>query len=318
MKKILHLVLAALALTVSSVYAQPYPNKPVKVIITYPAGGPADQIARELANGLSQSLGQTFVIEPKAGASGSIGTSFVAKSAPDGYTLLVGAGAPHTAVPVFAAKPPYDGVTEFKPIVMIIDVPNVMVVAPHIKANNVKEFIELAKTKHMTFASTGTGSSTHLAGEIFQIEAKIKMTHAPYKGAAPVVNDMLGGHVDVSFLNLSAMLPHLKSGRLKAIGMSSVNRAKALPDVPTLTEQGVKDVTGSWYGLLAPAGTPDAIVQNLYTAATKYFNQPEVRARVEATGSELKLLTPKQFEDAMNAEKAELTELNKILNIRIE
>ena len=134
MKKILHLALAALALTVSSAYAQPYPNKPVKVIITYPAGGPADQIARELANGLSQSLGQTFVIEPKAGASGSIGTSFVAKSAPDGYTLLVGAGAPHTAVPVFTAKPPYDGVTEFNPIVMIIDVPNVMVVAPQSKA----------------------------------------------------------------------------------------------------------------------------------------------------------------------------------------
>ena len=318
MKKILHFALAVLALTVSGVSAQPYPNKPVKVIITYPAGGPADQIARELANGLSQSLGQTFVIEPKAGASGSIGTSFVAKSTPDGYTLLVGAGAPHTAVPVFTAKPPYDGVTEFKPIVMIIDVPNVMVVAPHIKANNVKEFIELAKTKHMTFASTGTGSSTHLAGEIFQIEAKVKMTHAPYKGAAPVVNDMLGGHVDVSFLNLSAMLPHLKSGRLKAIGMSSVNRAPALPDVPTLTEQGVKDVTGSWYGLLAPAGTPDAIVQTLYTAATKYFNQTEVRARVEATGSEIKLLSPKQFEDSMIAEKAELTELNKILNIRIE
>jgi tripartite-type tricarboxylate transporter receptor subunit TctC len=318
MKRIFRFALVALALTVSSVFAQPYPNKPVKVIITYPAGGPADQIARELANGLSQSLGQTFVIEPKAGASGSIGTSFVAKSAPDGYTLLVGAGAPHTAVPVFSAKPPYDGVTEFKPIVMIIDVPNVMVVAPHVKATNVKEFIELAKTKHMTFASTGTGSSTHLAGEIFQIEAKIKMTHAPYKGAAPVVNDMLGGHVDVSFLNLSAMLPHLKSGRLKAIGMSSVSRAKALPDVPTLTEQGVKDVTGSWYGLLAPAGTPDAIVQTLYDAATKYFNQPEVRSRVEAAGSDIKLLNPKQFYDAMMAEKLELTELNKILNIRIE
>lgn len=318
MKKILQLALAALALTVSNVYAQSYPNKPVKLIITYPAGGPADQIARELANGLSQSLGQTFVVEPKAGASGSIGTSFVAKSAPDGYTLLVGAGAPQTGVPVFSAKPPYDGVTEFTPIVMIIDVPNVMVVGPHIKANNVKEFIELAKTKPMTFASTGTGSSTHLAGEIFQIETKIKMTHAPYKGAAPVVNDMLGGHIDVSFLNLSAMLPHLKSGRLKAIGMSSVNRAKALPDVPTLTEQGVKDVTGSWYGLLAPAGTPDNIVRALHAAAAKYFNQPEVRARVEATGSELKLLDPKQFYEAIVAEKAELTELNKILNIRIE
>ncbi len=318
MKNFLRVAVAALALTTLSAQAQPYPNKPVKLIITYPAGGPADQIARELANGLSQSLGQTFVVEPKAGASGAIRTSCVAKPAPDGYTHLVGAGAPQTGVPVFSAKPPYDGVTEFRPIVMIIDVPNVMVVGPHIKATNVKEFIELAKTKPMTFASTGTGSSTHLAGEIFQIETKIKMTHAPYKGAAPVVNDMLGGHIDVSFLNLSAMLPHIKSGRLKAIGMSSVSRAKAMPDVPTLTEQGVKDVTGSWYGLLAPAGTPDTIVNTLYTAAAKYFNQPEVRARVEATGSELKLLNPKQFYDAIVAEKRELTELNKLLNIRIE
>ena len=318
MKIMFKLALTAMVMTFSGAHAQPYPNKPVKLIITYPAGGPADQIARELANGLSQNLGQTFVVEPKAGASGSIGTAFVAKSAPDGYTLLVGAGAPQTGVPVFSAKPPYDGVSEFTPIVMIIDVPNVMVVAPHIKASNVKEFIELAKTKPMTFASTGTGSSTHLAGEIFQLETNVKMTHAPYKGAAPVVNDMLGGHVDVSFLNLSAMLTHINSGRLKAIGMSSQTRAKALPDVPTLTEQGVKDVTGSWYGLLAPAGTPDDIVRKLYAAATKYFNQPEVRSRVEATGSELKLLDPKQFRDAIIAEKNELTELNKILKIRIE
>lgn len=298
--------------------AQPYPNKPVKVIITYPVGGPADQIARELAVGLTQNLGQSFVVEAKLGASGSIGTAFVAKAPADGYTLLVGAGAPHTAFPVFSAKSPYDGIAEFSPVLMIVDVPNVMVIAPQIKAKDVKEFIELAKTKPMTYASTGTGSSTHLAGEIFQIETKTKMTHVPYKGATPAMTDMLGGHVDVSFLNLSAMLPHIQSGRLRAIGLTAEARSKALPDVPTLNELGIKDVTGSWYGLLAPAGTPDSIITTLYQAAHKYFSQPEVRARIEAGGSDLKLLNPQQFRAAMVQEKAELTELNKILNIRME
>ena len=318
MNKILRGLVIAFAFCTFNVLAQSYPNKPVKIIITYPVGGPADQIARELATGLTQNLGQSFVVEAKPGASGSIGTAFVAKAPADGYTLLVGAGAPQTAFPVFSTKSPYDGVSEFSPILMIVDVPNVMVVAPHIKAKNVKEFIELAKTKPLTYASTGLGSSTHLAGEIFQIESKVKLTHVPYKGATPVMTDMLGGHVDVSFLNLSAMLPHIQSGRLRAIGIAAPVRSKALPNVPTLTEQGVKDNTGSWYGLLAPAGTPEGVVKTLYAAATKYFSQPAVRARIEAGGSELKLLNPQQFRAAIIQEKSELTELNKILKIRIE
>jgi tripartite-type tricarboxylate transporter receptor subunit TctC len=221
-------------------------------------------------------------------------------------------------VPVFSSNPPYDGIKEFSPILMLIDVPNVMVIGPHIKATNIKEFIELAKTKVMTYGSSGTGSSTHLAGEILQIEAKIKMTHVPYKGATPVVNDMLGGHVDVSFLNLSAMLPHIKSGKLRAIGLSSQTRAKALPEVPTMAEQGMPNNTGSWYGLLAPAGTPDQVVRVLYDASVKYFSQPEVRARVEASGSVLKMLNPQQFLAAMTEEKRQLAELNKILNIKMD
>jgi tripartite-type tricarboxylate transporter receptor subunit TctC len=144
------------------------------------------------------------------------------------------------------------------------------------------------------------------------------MTHVPYKGAAPVVNDMLGGHVDVSFLNLSAMLPHIKSGKLRAIGLSSQTRAKALPEVPTMAEQGTPNNTGSWYGLLAPAGTPEHVARVLYDASVKYFSQPEVRARVEATGSELKMLNPKQFLAAMIEEKRQLAELNKILNIKMD
>lgn len=306
------------ALLPSLVFGQAYPDKPVKMIVPYPPGGPADQIGRELANGLTQALGQSFIIETKPGGSGAIGTSFVAKAAPNGYTLLLGSGAPQVAVPVLAAGAPYDGISEFIPILMIIDVPNVMVVAPHIQAKNVQEFIALAKSKPLTYGSSGTGSSTHIAGEIFQLETNTKLTHVPYKGATPVVNDMLGGHLDVSFLNTSAMLSQIKSGKLRAIAVASPERSTALPNIPTLTEQGVKVNAGSWYGLLAPAGTPTEIVQTLYAASMKYFNQPEVRARIEASGSELKLLDPKKFMAAIVEEKRELIEFNKIFNIKIE
>ena len=318
MKKILQACILLLTLAPIVTSAQSYPYKPVRLINPYPAGGPADQIGRELAAGLSKSLGQSFVVEAKPGGSGAIGTSFVAKSAPNGYTLLIASGGPNTAVPVFSVTPPYDGIKEFAPILKIIDVPNMLVIAPHIQANNLKEFIALAKTKTLTYGSSGTAGPTHITGEIFQLEANVKMTHVPYKGAAPVVNDMLGGHVDATFLNLSAMLPYIQSGKLRALGVASPVRSKALPDVPTFTEQGIKNVSGSWYGLLAPAGTPESIIQTLYTESVKYFNQPEVRARIEASGSQLTLLDPKQFLAAMTEEKRELTELNKILNIRLE
>lgn len=318
MKKILQAFILILTLAPFLATAQSYPDKPVRMINPYPAGGPADQIGRELAGGLSQSLGQSFVVEAKPGGSGAIGTSFVAKSAPNGYTLLIASGGPNTAVPVFSVAPPYDGIKEFSPILKMIDVPNMLVIAPHIKVNNLKEFIELAKTKTLTYGSSGTAGPTHITGEIFQLEANVKMTHVPYKGAAPVVNDMLGGHVDATFLNLSAMLPYVQSGKLRALAVASQTRSKALPDVPTFAEQGIKNISGSWYGLLAPAGTPESIIQTLYTESMKYFNQPEVRKRIEASGSQLTLLDPKQFLAAMTEEKRELTELNKILNIRLE
>jgi len=318
LKKILQTFLFLCALVSLISTAQTYPDKPVRMINPYPAGGPADQIGRELAAGLSQALGQSFIVEAKPGGSGAIGTSFVAKSAPNGYTLLLASGGPNTAVPVFSVTPPYDGIKEFSPILKMIDVPNMLVIAPHIKANNLEEFIALAKTKTLTYGSSGTAGPTHITGAIFQLEANVNMTHVPYKGAAPVVNDLLGGHLDATFLNLSAMLPYIQSGKLRALGVASPARSKALPDVPTFTEQGIKNVSGSWYGLLAPAGTPDSIIQTLYTESVKYFNQPEVRARIEASGSQVVLLDPKQFLAAMTEEKRELFELNKTLNIKLE
>jgi len=300
------------------IYAQSFPVRPVKIIVPYPAGGPADQIARDLASGLTQALSQTVVVEPKPGGNGTMGTAFVAKAAPDGYTLLLGNGGPSTAIPVFSTNPPYDGIQEFSPILQIFEAPNMLVVAPHIKANNVKDLIALAQTQSLTYGSSGTAGPTHITGEIFQLQANIKMTHVPYKGAPPVINDMLGDHLDVTFLNLSAMLPYIQSGKLRAIGVSSQNRTKVLPDVPTLLEQGIRDVSGSWYGLLAPAGTPEPIIRTIYEASVKYLTQPEVRARIEATGGQLTLLSPQDFLAAMKNEKRELLELNKILNIRIE
>jgi tripartite-type tricarboxylate transporter receptor subunit TctC len=174
MRKILRAVILTMAFAPLLAAAQTYPDKSVKMIVPYPAGGPADQIARELANGLSQALGQTFVIETKGGGSGSIGTAYVAKAAPDGYTLLASAGAPHTAVPVFSSNPPYDGIKEFSPILMIIDVPNVMVIGPHIKVTNVKEFIELAKTKVMTYGSSGTEAQRISPARFFKLKRKSK------------------------------------------------------------------------------------------------------------------------------------------------
>ena len=318
MKRILQTLICLCALVPLISTAQTYPDKPVRMINPYPAGGPADQIGRELAAGLSQALGQSFIVEAKPGGSGAIGTSYVAKSAPNGYTLLIASGGPNTAVPVFSVTPPYDGIKEFSPILKIIDVPNMLVIAPHIQANNLQEFIALAKTKTLTYGSSGTAGPTHITGEIFQLEANVKMTHVPYKGAAPVVNDLLGGHLDATFLNLSAMLPYIQSGKLRALGVASPTRSKALPEVPTFTEQGIKNVSGSWYGLLAPAGTPQSIIQTLYTESIKYFNQPEVRARIEASGSQLVLLDPSQFLAAMTEEKRELFELNKTLNIKLE
>jgi len=299
--------------------AQAYPARPVRIVNPYAPGGPVDLIARELAGGLAKSLGGSFVIEYKPGANATLATSYVAAAPPDGYTLLVGAGGANIAVPALSVKPPYDGIKEFAPVVMAVSVPNILVAGPHVQAASLPQFLEQARSKRLSYASTGNGGSPHVAGEILQQKTGIKLTHVPYKGAAPVINDLLGGHVDVAFLNLSAVLSHIRTGKLRPLAIASRQRSKALPDVPTFTDLGIPEFfSGSWNGLLAPAGTPPEIVQAIYAASAAHLSQPEVRARLEATGTDVFLLDPPKFLAFMHEEKRDLVKIIKDAGITMD
>jgi tripartite-type tricarboxylate transporter receptor subunit TctC len=233
------------------------------------------------------------------GASGSIGTAFVAKAAADGYTLLVGAGAPHTAVPVFSAKPPYDGVNEFTPILLIIDVPNVMVVAPHIKVNNVKEFIEYARANpsKINYGSGGVGSAGHLAMETFQVPTNTKMTHIPYKGSGPAITDLVSGEIQAMLMTIAAIKPYIDNNQVKAFATSGLVRSAALPDLPTLHESGLKGFNYSpWYGVFVPAKTPAPIMNQLHDAINKALENPENKKKLSGQGLETKVMTRQEFE----------------------
>lgn len=311
-----------LALAPLAGWAQGYPARPVKIVNPYAPGGPVDLIARELAGGLAKALGGSFVIEYKPGANATLATSYVATAPPDGYTLLVGAGGANIAVPALSTKPPYDGIKEFAPVVMAVSVPNILVAGPHVQAATLPQFLEQARTpgrKPFSFASTGNGGSPHVAGEILKQKAKIPMTHVPYKGAAPIINDLLGGHVDVAFLNLSAVMSHIKTGKLRPLAIASRQRSKVVPEVPTFTELGIPDFfSGSWNGLLAPAGTPPEVVQAIYAASAAHLSQPEVRARLEATGTDVFLLDPPKFLAFMQEEKRDLVKIIKDAGITMD
>ncbi len=321
MYRFLCALVATLVWMPAPLLAQGYPSRPVKIVNPYAPGGPVDLIARELATGLSKALGGSFIIEYKPGANATLATSYVASAPPDGYTLLVGAGGANIAVPALSSKPPYDGIKEFAPVVMAVSVPNILVAGPHLNATGLPQFLELARSgpRRLSFASTGNGGSPHVAGEILQQKANIKLTHVPYKGAAPVIADLIGGHVDVAFLNLSAVMPHIKSGKLRPLAIASRQRSKAVPETPTFTEAGIPDFySGSWNGLLAPAGTPPETVQALYTASAALLTQPEVRARLEATGTDVFLLDPVKFLAFMQDEKRDLVKIIKDAGITMD
>ncbi len=320
MKRVLQAVLALAALLPLAVAAQGYPDRPVKIIVPFPSGGPVDQLARELANGWSKALGQSFIVESKPGGNMTIGTAFVATSAPNGYTLLMGNSGGNIVTPALMTKPPYDGIKEFAPVGMALSTGNVLVIGPHVPATNLQQFIELLRAKpgQLSYGTPGGAGTTLFAAVYFERETKVKWNWVPYKGATPVINDLLGAHVDSAPLNVSAALPLIKSGRLRALAIASKTRAKALPDVPTFLELGIQDVSETWYGVLAAAGTPPAILQTLYTTMAKYLTQPEVRTRLEESGSEVFLLEPPKFLAFMLEEKPKLTKIAKSLGITLD
>jgi tripartite-type tricarboxylate transporter receptor subunit TctC len=287
-------------------FAQDYPTKPVTVVVPWPAGGPSDIAARPLAKGLSDNLKQTFIIENKGGASGNIGTTVVAKSAPDGYMLEVTSMAPIVINPNVYKNMPFDAQKDLAPITNVLRVPLVLAVHPSTPARNLKDLIAWIKAQggKAQYASAGNGTPQHMTGELFKTAAGLKdLTHIPYKGAAPAITDALGGHVPMLFDSTIAIVPHLKAGKLIPIAVTGTARSPQLPDVPTFAEAGVKGVEAyAWYGFFAPAKTPKEIVKKLNAEAIKVMKTPEFAAVLKESGSDFVGDTPENFAKFIQAE----------------
>ena len=274
-----------------------YPNKFVRFIVPYAPGGSSDVLARALGQKLGDALGQSFVIDNRPGAGSMIGTDVAAKATPDGYTLIL-SDMPHTINPSIHAKVPYDPVRDFSPVTVIGVSPMFLFANPSLGVQNVKDFIALAKSQpgKISIASGGTGATTHLAAELLQSHAGIRLTHVPYKGAGPALTDVVGGQVPVTFTSMATAAPFAKSGRLRILGVTSAKRLPAFPDVPTFAESGVPGmVFEHWWGVMAPAATPRRVVDKLHDEITKALASPDLRERFSALAVEPRTNTPEQF-----------------------
>ena len=309
-------LLAALALAATTgAWSQQWPTRPVHLVVPYPPGGPVDLSARLIAAKLQPALGQPVVVENKPGAGGNIGADYVAKSTPDGATLVMGAVATHAINPALYRNLPYDPVRDFRPIALLVQVPNVLVVNNGLPAHSVAELIRLAKARpgKLDFASGSTGSTGHLAGELFKQMSGTYMVHIPYKGAAPAVSDLLAGRVQLMFDNLASALPNIQAGKLRALAVTTTRRSPFLPPLPTLDESGLKGFDMStWWGLMAPAGTPDAVIERLAAEAARALESDDLKERWRAMGSEHPALrTPAQFAAFVERERRLYAELVK-------
>src|SRR5438128_8375273 len=285
------------ALPVSAQAPDSYPSKPLRFILPFPPGGPTDILGRLIGERLASSLGQPVVIENRGGAGGNVGAEAAAKSASDGYTIVL--VAPSLAIsPSLYSKLSYDPVRDFAPVSLVATVPNVIITHPSVPANTLAEFIRLAKTKPggMNFGSGGSGTSNHLAGELFNIVAGVKLVHVPYKGVNLAMNDVLSGEVHLVVIGIPAAAPHIKAGKLRALALIAPQRSPALPDVPTVAEAGLPnfEVT-TWYGVLAPAGTPAPVVTRLNAELVRIMHAPELKERLAAMATEPRTSTPEEF-----------------------
>jgi tripartite-type tricarboxylate transporter receptor subunit TctC len=287
-----------LCLGMSAAMAQTYPTRPVRFVVPFAPGGSTDTLARTIGLKLADALGQQVVVDNRSGGNGNIGMEIVAKSPPDGHTLVLGYIANLAIAPSLYAKMPYDPVKDFAPITQPASSPNVLTVHPSVQAKNLKELIALAKANpgKISFASTGVASVGHLTGELINNLAGIRMTHVPYKGSGQAVTDVLGGHVQAMFSGFSSTIAHIKSGKLRALAVTGAQRSPALADVPTIAEQGFPGVEATaWYGVLAPAGTPKPVIARLHGELVKILKQPDVVQRLDALGFEIVGSTPEQF-----------------------
>jgi tripartite-type tricarboxylate transporter receptor subunit TctC len=299
---------------------QAYPNKPIRFIVPYAAGGSTSQVARLVAAKMTENWGQQVLIDNRGGANTVIGTDALAKSAPDGYTIAL-----HTStlatLPHLLSTLPFDPIKDFAPISTLVTTQLVLVLHPSVPANNLKEFIALAKAKpnELNFAAVGTGSSTHLAGEMFKSVAGVKMQHVPYKGTAPALTDLIGGQIQLNFDTPITSLPHIRSGKLKAIAVTGKTRLASMPDVPTFAEAGLPEYDFQlWFGVLAPAATPKDIVNKLAAEIARILALPEVKENLAAQGIDPQSMTPDQFGAMIKADLERYGKVIKAAGIKIE
>ena len=308
------LVAAFVLILVTAAQAQPYPSKSVRVISGFPPGSGADITARVIGVKLYEATGQQFFVDNRPGAGSNIAAEIAAKSAPDGYTLFIGTVA-NTINATLYSKLPFDFARDFAPVALTTAAPNVLVVHPSVPAKSVKELVALAKSRpgQLNFASAGTGTAPHLSGELFNAMAGVKMTHIPYKGSPPAVTDLVGGSVDAMFSPASTVIPHIKSGRLRALAATTATRMPALPELPTVSEAGLKGYeTVTWFGFVAPVKTPPAVITRLNAEINKVLTLPDVRNQFEIQGIALLGGSPERFADYI---REEITKWAKVIKL---
>jgi tripartite-type tricarboxylate transporter receptor subunit TctC len=311
---------ASIALVSAHALAQAYPTKPVRMISPSGAGGPVDVICRLVAQGLTDVLKQQVVVENRVGAAGLIGTEFVSKAAPDGYTLLFGFSGPLAIVPNLNPNTPYDPVADLAPVSQVAAAPYVLLVHPSVPAKTVKELVALAKSRpgKMNFGSGGVGVGIHMASELFSHIAGIRMVHVPYKGAAPAMTAVIAGEVDMMFNGIPPTLPHIKSGRVRVIAIGSAKRTDLLPGVPTVQESGVDFATEGWYGVVAPKGTPQPVIDTLHKALVQAMGSAEMKASMSKLAVETSATLPAEFGKFIRSENQRWGQVIKAAGIKMK
>jgi tripartite-type tricarboxylate transporter receptor subunit TctC len=296
-----------------------YPNKPVRLIAPFVPGGPTDIVARLVAQKLSENVGQPVVVDNRGGASGAVGMEIAAKSAPDGYTMVLGSSGNLAVNPALNTALPYDTLKDFQPLTQTTSGPQMLVLHPSVPAKSVKELIALAKSRpgQLNFASGGAGTTTHLASELFKLSAGLNIVHVPYKGTGQALTDLIGGQVQMMMSSMLPAMPHVKAARLRALAVTSARRATVLPDMPTMAESGVPGFeTTSWHGMLVPAKTPTAIVARLHAELVKTLNQPDVKERFANQGMDVVASTPQAFTAYITSESAKWSHVIKTIGIK--
>ncbi|HEY8251308.1 MAG TPA: tripartite tricarboxylate transporter substrate binding protein [Burkholderiales bacterium] len=313
---------AALVISVvtQTLFAQPYPSKPVRIVVNFPAGGVADLYGRIIAAKVQEAWGQPVVVENRTGAGGNIGADAVAKSAPDGYTLNMSAIGPHAINVSLFSKMPYDPVKDFAAVALVLEAEGLLVLHPLIPASSVAELIAYARANpgKLTFASAGMGTASHLAGELFKSMAKVDMTHVPYKGNVPAITDLLAGQTSLLFATMPTVLPHAKAGKLRALATIGSVRSMAAPELPTIGESLPGFEVNNWIGLFAPAGTPPEIVRRWNGEVMRIMQAPDIQARLPAEGARFSPNTPEQFAAFVKSEIAKWAPVVKASGARVD